>query len=78
MKEMLGNYADGQIEFYTAVCTSGAGMIALADIITVGYGGVGADYTNHSTHTSGRLIARTFWAAARCTISRIGYRRTPI
>ncbi len=61
MKEMLGNYADGQIEFYKAVShllsgrTSGGGADARRSCY-VGHGGMGQDYTSNSAHTRGRLI----------------------
>ena len=58
MKEMLGNLADGQIEFYKAVRTSNSGPIESATLylrLLVGYGGVGTHHTYNSANTGGRL-----------------------
>ncbi len=61
MKEMLGNLADGQIEFYKSVR---AFYGAISDIVFTVYltgdGRVGEDYTRHSTYTSGCLVDDDF------------------
>ena len=60
MKEMLGNYVDGQIEFYKAVRRFLFPYVCRPFLnsspFLIGYGRVGADHTYYSTHTSGRLI----------------------
>lgn len=58
MKEMLGNLADGQIEFYKAVRVSTYSKPLLVLYRVTGHGRMGENYTCHSTHTSGRLIFR--------------------
>lgn len=50
MKEMLGNLADGQIEFYKAVCKSIYRSIGILKR-SVGYGGMGENYTYYPTDT---------------------------
>ena len=58
MKEMLGNVADGQIEFYKAVC----GPLSIENIIKLlilwftGDGRMGKNHTRNTTYTRGRLV----------------------
>ncbi len=66
MKEMLGSYADGQIEFYKAVRSflvfpHVCGHPLTTSSFLVGHGGVGEDHTYYSAHTSRRLILRTWF-----------------
>lgn len=57
MKEMLGNLAEGQIEFYKAVSLSFYNRFYVyQQPFDTGNGGMGENYTNHSTDSSGRLI----------------------
>ena len=56
MKEMLGNLADGQIEFYKAVSEIASRCSFSTLIFVLGYGGVGENNTNHSAYTSGRVV----------------------
>jgi sorting nexin-4 len=57
MKEMLSNLADGQIEFYKAVCYVIPPFVSLSITLLVGNGRVGQNYTCNTTHSSGRLVA---------------------
>ena len=57
MKEMLGNLADGQIEFYKAVRTyfsndHSDGVLILTTTLPV-HGRMGTYYTYHPAHTCG-------------------------
>lgn len=67
MKELLGNLADGQIEFYKAVggnllcCLRRVGWLTCPN---TGYGGVGAHHPGHTTHSGRRM---------RGTRDRIGF-----
>lgn len=60
MKEMLGNLADGQIEFYKAVSIFRYSLVnlylCLRSFFVPGDGGMGQDNTYHSAYTRGRLI----------------------
>ena len=58
MKEMLGNLADGQIEFYKAVrCPAIVGnIIKLSTSWFTGDGRMGKNHTRHTTYTRGRLV----------------------
>jgi hypothetical protein len=58
MKEMLGNLAEGEIEFYQSVCRSFIKTGSRATFFS-GDGRMGADYTYHSTYTGGRLAFST-------------------
>ena len=62
MKEMLGNLADGQIEFYKSVCcpSLAENMIELLTLLSTGYGRMGKNHTRNTTYTRGRLVAR-YW-----------------
>ena len=55
MKEMLGNLADGQIEFYRSVSDILFFFAASLLIFVLGHGGVGQDHSNYSAYTRGRL-----------------------
>jgi hypothetical protein len=50
MKEMLGNLAEGEIEFYQSVCHSFNQSSPRVSQFGPVNGGVGADYTYHSTY----------------------------
>jgi hypothetical protein len=54
MKEMLGNFADGQIELYRSVSDI---LVFLEPpcLSMLGYGRVGQDHSDYSAHTCGRL-----------------------
>ncbi len=56
MKEMLGNLADGEIEFYKAVSAISSISTFSRSHIRLGDGRMGEDYTNYSTDSCGRLI----------------------
>ena len=56
MKEMLGNLADGQIEFYKAVCCPLSPKIRkLLTFLFTGDGRMGKNHTRNTTYTRGRL-----------------------
>lgn len=59
MKEMLGNLADGQIEFYKSVCcpSLAENIIKLPTFLSPGYGRMGKNHTRNTTYTCGRLVA---------------------
>ena len=59
MKEMLGNVADGQIEFYKSVCcpTIVKNIIKLLTFWFTGDGRMGKNHTRNTTYTRGRLVA---------------------
>jgi hypothetical protein len=54
MKEMLGNFADGQIELYKSVSDV---LVFLERPCSsmLGYGRVGQDHSDYSAYTRGRL-----------------------
>ena len=58
MKEMLGNLADGQIEFYKSVCCPSLveNIIKLLTFLCTGYGRMGKNHTRNTTYTRGRLV----------------------
>lgn len=55
MKEMLSNLADGQIEFYKAVCKLSPLQTGILILRRLGNGGVGANHTCYPAYTGGRL-----------------------
>jgi hypothetical protein len=56
MKEMLGNLADGQIEFYKAVSGIDSSLILYANRQSPGYGRMGEDNTTHSKNSCGCIV----------------------
>ena len=68
MKEMMGNLAEGEIEFYQSVCCSfNMACFSNYNVFFSGNGRVGADYTYHSTYTGGRLASSIYLILMICS-----------